>query len=995
MVQVQALLNADGTINTRTGFTGSLDVRGYSMKPGPHGEPMFSRSPKTPMYMPGDEAWNERFGIAGTSDILFAIAIDGANLYVGGGIMKVVPGGSPQHIARWDGTQWSSLGSGVQGNVDAITIVAGTLYAGGTFDSAGGISAHNVAQWDGVNWSPLGSGTNGLVNQLAVNGSDLYIGGLFTLGGGVTVNHVAKWNGASWSALGTGTDDEVNTLVVNGSDLYVGGSFSSASGVASTSRIAKWDGANWSALGLGIGGGSAPTVSSLVFVGSDLYAGGGFSTAGVTNAKNIAKWNGSSWSALGTGTNNYVHALATDGSNLFAGGSFNTAGGFQSDRIAKWDGSSWIPLNHVITGGEINAVTFGGGVLYVDGQFDIIGGQPARSIAYWDGSNWHGMPGQGMNSPVQALAAAGNDIYAGGGFLVSGVVPVFRIGKWNDTTWTDLDGGLDSTVYTLAVSGNDLYVGGDFLTTRGGVNPSITVNHIAKWDGSSWSTLDAGIDGTVYALAVKGSDLYAGGAFLTASGIPANHVARWNGSNWSALGDGLDNTVYALAVNDSGVFAGGIFTTSVTFSLPYIARWNGATWSSPGGGMNLPVFAVTAREGDIYAGGMFTMAGVVSAGHIAKWDGSTWSSVGSGGIDGIVYALAADSGHVVAGGEFGTAGGTSASNIALWDDTSWSAMGSGLNSVDRALAIRGIDILAGGDFTSAGNKPSYHIGEWQGNKVIKKIERTYPHNPKWNMVSVAMQVDNNSKSALFPSAVSQAYSYHGVYGAEDILLRGVGYWLKFADSGGVAVSGYPITMDSIPVSPGWNMIGSISQPISTAQVMSIPPGIMTSQFFGYQGTYTISNTIEPGKAYWVKVNTPGILVLSSSVNFPQAAGKIRIVPTSELPPSVPDPETSILSADGGETPRSFSLEQNYPNPFNPSTVIRYSLPVNSQVSMKIFNMLGQEIVMLVDEGQDAGSYAVHWDASGHASGIYIYSLEANAVDGSKHHVENKKMVLIK
>ena len=94
-------------------------------------------------------------------------------------------------------------------------------------------------------------------------------------------------------------------------------------------------------------------------------------------------------------------------------------------------------------------------------------------------------------------------------------------------------------VYALAVSGTNLYAGG-YFTTAGGV----PANNIAKWDGSAWSALGSGMGGirvyAVYALAVSGTNLYAGGNFTTAGGVPANYIAKWDGSAWSALGSGMD-----------------------------------------------------------------------------------------------------------------------------------------------------------------------------------------------------------------------------------------------------------------------------------------------------------------------------------------------------------------------------------------------------------------------------------------------------------------------
>lgn len=88
-------------------------------------------------------------------------------------------------------------------------------------------------------------------------------------------------------------------------------------------------------------------------------------------------------------------------------------------------------------------------------------------------------------------------------------------------------------------------------------------------------------------------------------------------------------------------------------------------------------------------------------------------------------------------------------------------------------------------------------------------------------------------------------------------------------------------------------------------------------------------------------------------------------------------------------PASFGLEQNYPNPFNPSTEIRYSLASPGQVSLKIFNMIGQEVAVLVNDVQQAGSHQIRWDAGGLPSGNYFYRLDAGGA------VSTKRMTLVK
>jgi hypothetical protein len=100
-------------------------------------------------------------------------------------------------------------------------------------------------------------------------------------------------------------------------------------------------------------------------------------------------------------------------------------------------------------------------------------------------------------------------------------------------------------------------------------------------------------------------------------------------------------------------------------------------------------------------------------------------------------------------------------------------------------------------------------------------------------------------------------------------------------------------------------------------------------------------------------------------------------------------------------PHDFMLKQNYPNPFNPSTVISYQLPVNSQVELSIYNLLGQKISTLVSEKQSAGIHKINWDASGLVSGVYLYRLEAGYPSTSfpnksgQVFVQSKKLILMR
>ena len=665
-----------------------------------------------------DENWISMGGIPGANGLVYAMAVDSSgNLYIGGDF-TVAGNTIVNHIAKWNGSGWSALGLGMNGWVDALVVSGTNLYVGGDFTAAtnsGGtaIAANYAAKWDGSSWSALGSGMDGSVRALVVSGSDLYAGGYFTTAtnsGGTTIaaNYVAKWDGSGWSALGSGMNGAVSALAVSGSNVFVGGFFTTA-GANPAKYIAKWDGSGWSALGSGMD----KAVYALATSGNNVYAGGAFMLAGGHMAYLIAKWDGSNWSALGMGiggVDDYVsvNALAVSGGVVYAGGRFTTAGGTTANYIAKWNGSSWSTLGSGVSY-TVYALAVSGSVVYAGGYFTTAGSRAANYVAKWNGSSWSAL-GSGMNDGVSALAVSGSVVYAGGRFTTAGGGEAKYIAKWNGSSWSALGSGLNYYVYALAVLGGNVYAGGEFSTAGG-----IPAFGIAKWNGSSWSALGAGLDGFVYALAVSGNDLYVGGGFLTAGGSPANSIAKWNGSSWSALGSGVgvdiyEGWVYALATSGSDVYAGGSFTTAGGNPANSIAKWNGSSWSKLGSGMDGSVYALAVSGSDLYASGEFTTAGGAAATNVAKWNGSSWSKLGSG-MDGSVNALAVSGSDLYAGGGFITAGGGAANYIARWNGSSWSALGSGMDSSVNALAVSGSDLYAGGDFITAGGKVSGHVAK--------------------------------------------------------------------------------------------------------------------------------------------------------------------------------------------------------------------------------------------------------------------------------------------
>lgn len=709
---------------------------------------------------PGDENWDNRFGITQPTSspngfarpaAINALAVDGTNTYVGGNFTNI-GGLDANYIARWDGRQWHSLGSGMDAEVFAITVKDGIVYAGGGFTNADGVTVNGVARWDGTNWSALGSGmsvsSQSGVNTLAFLGNDLYAGGNFITADGQTANGFARWDGTGWHSymtfqslgwtnIGVGI---VNALTVLNGQLYIGGSFRCLVGNGSSSftitNLAVFNGSGFGSVGSPPLSGAYPFGSAMsdIFTlatdGTHLFAGGSFDHAGGLSVNNVAEWDGATWSALGSGINATVGTLLVSGGQIYA----NSLAG-----LLQWTGSQWI-TNGVFSGGFGTSrwgalVSDGQGGLLAAGCFTSVNGFTINGIGRYANGQWTAL-GLGLNGSAawgEAAASDGTQVYVGGRFYSAGGVggtddtgASGSIVQWDGTSYHSI-GTADSDVLALAFWNGNLYAGGTFSS----VNAVAAHDHIARWDGTNWHALVSGTSGFTYqvnALLVAGTNLYVGGDFQSIGGITAHGIASWDGAAWHNVGPAQSlfyGKVNALAWYNTRLVAGGNFS----FNAPgnSVAQWNGASWSGLSSGVSAgsgyQVNALTVYGTNLIVGGNFIVAGGQAATNLASWNGSAWSSVGNVSGAGLnsVQCLATLNGSLFVGGGFTDIDGVTANGIARWDGAKWSAMGSGIgtgSAYPSAMIPVGNDLFVVGEFSSAGAAPAAGIALWHGSASV-------------------------------------------------------------------------------------------------------------------------------------------------------------------------------------------------------------------------------------------------------------------------------------
>ena len=728
----------------------------------------------------------------------------------------------------------------------------------------------------------------------------------------------------------------------------------------------------------------------------DIYVGGYFSNIGNLKVNYVAKYSASTstWSALGNGVNGFVNTIAINGNDVYVGGYFSHADGIQVNGIAKWNGTNWSAIGDGIFGGVVYAIAFKDNEIYAGGSFNHLG-----NIAKWNGSSWSAL-GSGLDGGVHSISIIANNVYAGGRFKNAGTTLVNHVAKWDGNNWSSLGNGVTglflTTVWATATDGTNLYVGG-FFNQAG----STSVNNIAKWDGTNWQPLGQGVFGLVFSIAVQSGNIYAG---------YGGTVSKWDGSVWTEIGIG-SYTIYSIVPYSSDLIVGGSIVEMNDQNIKYLAKWSSSSsqWTSlgsvsgSGNGLNGYISTIyTSVNGNVYVGGFFNAAGNLNVKSFAKWDGNNWSSLGD--VQGTVYSITEKDNELYVGGSFADIGGTSVNNIAKWNGNSWVPLGSGTNGPVYVIIILGNDLYVGGYFNQAGGVNCKSFAKWDGTNW-------YPVGDGVNGYILDLVAHDNN---LY---VGGEFNQAGTITANNIAKWDGNNWSTLGVGVNYKVSSLKFKGNDLYVGGDFNQAGgmnikslakwdgtnwySVSSdfdgPVTAINISG--NYIYVGGFFEKIGTLTCNGIARWNGSTWQNLGSgvsEGTNPHVSSIAFKgtdvivggrflRAGNKpsSRIAILHNQPLNVDD-KIILLN--------NFQLNQNYPNPFNPSTKISWQSPLGGYTTLKIYDVLGNEVATLVDEYKNAGSYEVEFNAgqnSSLSSGVYFYKLQAGSF------VQTKKMILTK
>ncbi len=784
----------------------------------------------------------------------------------------------------------------------------------------------------------------------------------------------------SWSMSRNGGESMIESMVTYNGRLYAGQGNGAGAG-----DVLAYGGSSWSTNYDGF----QESIHTLAVYDGRLYAGQGSSTGD----GDVLVYDGSTWTTSINGSQESIHSLAVYNDRLYAGQGSGTGDG----DIGVFDGTNWSLIYNGLQESILSLAVYNGRLYAGQGS-----GTGDGDILEYDGSSW-GISYDGSQESIYALAVYNGKLYAGqGSGTGDGDILV------NDgSSWSIIYDGSQESIYSLAVYNGKLYAGQGSGTGDG---------DIMVYDGNTWGTSYNGSQEGIHSMAEYNGRIYAGQGSGTGDGdigVFGNNVilestqSNWIANQWYhvvALYDGSNMRIGINGIQDA--FRTSSFTIE-TSNTPLLIGYDGSNnyvdahldeiriW-------NLALNGTQVRS-NMCRGLQGNEAGLAGYWRFDEGSGTTANDETANNNDGTLMNMTsvnwvwsgAPIGDTSAYDYTGTVPGDFSASIAHGDGDNLTATGDGgtltgiqvyrvdANSLRQDAAPPSgwtLDPLRYWGVFVVGTNPTYTVTyNYDGHPGIENE----------NDLGLAFRDDHSDNSWADVGATLDTDA--------NILVR-------TAQTGTEYTLGSMTGDNSLPVE-----LSIFTANESDGQVLLFwrtesergNLGFILKRSFEEGGPYTEissflynenlrghfnSNTaheysfmdehVNPGFTYWYKL-------IDVDINGMQT-------------------EHGPISATPGVSPipNQFVLYPAYPNPFNPRTIIKYNLPVLAKVNLKIYNILGQEVLTLVNEEVEPGYYELSWDGRDNlenqvASGVYIYRMIAETPDGKNRFVMSKRMNLLR
>jgi hypothetical protein len=506
--------------------------------------------------------------------------------------------------------------SGAQCNCIEVDTSNNCIYFAGVFTVVNSnINVNNIAKWDITTstWSALGYNLLNYPNAQIV-AMKYFNNQVFVAHG----SYIKKYdvNNNTWTILNDQANSVINNLEIDPitNTLYVGGRFTTFNNKTNMNYIAQTNISTINWIGnlnntLNING----NINEIKILNNKMIISGIFT--GIfddTYYNKIAFLTDlSNFNSTNTNINNLLYLTSAsnysvngdiliDSSDNFYLTPYTTPKikNFATNPVLKWNGSSWINV-----GTQSYPCTNLG--IFKNSLYAITGG---NSIMKWDGTSW--IQVGYVSSSAQSIYSDNNYLYVGGSFISIGIttanITVNYIARYNGTSWTAMGSGFTSSVNSICGDGTYIYAGGTFT-----VSGTTTVNYIARWNNTTWEAMGSGTNGGVTSMKYINNNLYVAGGFTSVNSISTSRIARWNTieNNWYSIGTGenINGVINTFDINGTDIYVGGTFTRIGTLNTR-LAKFNGISWSTVPNLSNLinnQVHKIAIKNGIFYVFGKF------------------------------------------------------------------------------------------------------------------------------------------------------------------------------------------------------------------------------------------------------------------------------------------------------------------------------------------------------------------------------------------------------